>query len=67
MAHVYDFYKPAGPFPRVDGRLSVACYLEALGTCYERLAAKLARGKPGSETPSLADFDFCIMHVRTST
>ena len=36
MRHAYDFYKPSGPFPSVDGLLSVYSYLLALDACFER-------------------------------
>ncbi|KAL0043896.1 hypothetical protein WJX82_003072 [Trebouxia sp. C0006] len=40
MQHVYDFYKPAGLYPKVDGPLSLKCYMRALETCYIRLCHK---------------------------
>lgn len=35
MEHVYDFYKPdlSSEYPVVDGKLSIQCYLRALGGC----------------------------------
>ncbi|XP_072173257.1 hydroxymethylglutaryl-CoA synthase 1-like [Diadema setosum] len=42
MQHVYDFYKPdmSSEYPRVDGKLSIQCYLGALDKCYQRYLAK---------------------------
>ncbi|DBA70992.1 TPA: hypothetical protein ACH3X2_011428 [Trebouxia sp. C0005] len=40
MEHMYDFYKPAGVYPKVDGPLSLKCYMRALETCYIRLCRK---------------------------
>lgn len=35
MEHAYDFYKPdlSSEYPVVDGKLSIQCYLRALGGC----------------------------------
>jgi hydroxymethylglutaryl-CoA synthase len=35
MEHCYDFYKPelASEYPRVDGPLSLECYLSSLERC----------------------------------
>lgn len=73
MDNVYDFYKPAGIFPQVDGKLSIACYLTALDRCYARLCQKVERlrererprgeAQTSSSTFSLSDVDFCVMHV----
>lgn len=48
MQHAYDFYKPGGPYPAVDGPLSVYCYLHTLDTCWARYADKFERrtGRP---------------------
>ena len=42
MEHVYDFYKPdmASEYPRVDGKLSIQCYLGALDKCYQGYCLK---------------------------
>ena len=42
MEHVYDFYKPdmASEYPRVDGKLSIQCYLGALDKCYQGYCVK---------------------------
>ncbi|CAN0212694.1 unnamed protein product, partial [Hapterophycus canaliculatus] len=39
---VWDFFKPdmTSEYPRVNGQLSQTCYLRALDSCYDRLAAK---------------------------
>jgi hypothetical protein len=48
MAHAYDFYKPSGLYPAVDGPLSVYCYLQTLDLLYSRYTAKWERrnGRP---------------------
>ena len=35
MEHAYDFYKPnlSSEYPVVHGKLSLQCYLSALGLC----------------------------------
>ena len=35
MEHVYDFYKPdlCSEYPVVHGKLSLQCYMSALGKC----------------------------------
>lgn len=40
MRHAYDFYKPSGPYPAVDGPLSVYSYLSALDACFSRFKRK---------------------------
>ena len=62
MQHVYDFYKPdmSSEYPVVDGKLSVQCYLSALGTCYG-LYKKKAAGK-GVPDVNLATFDAVLFH-----
>ncbi|CAM9952539.1 unnamed protein product [Scytosiphon promiscuus] len=39
---VWDFFKPdmSSEYPKVNGQLSQTCYLRALDSCYDRLAAK---------------------------
>lgn len=61
-AHVYDFYKPdlESEFPRVDGKLSIQCYLSSLDKCYKRFSEK-AKAK-NSETISLESFDGILFH-----
>lgn len=61
-AHVYDFYKPdlESEFPRVDGKLSIQCYLSSLDICYKRFSAK-AKARH-AETISLDSFDGIIFH-----
>ena len=53
---------------QVEGKLSIACYLTALDRCYARLCQKAERmqARRRSEPKggfSLADVDFCVMHV----
>lgn len=43
MAHAYDFYKPNGLYPAVDGPLSVYCYLATLDQCYLRYCKKFEK------------------------
>lgn len=61
-AHVYDFYKPdlESEFPRVDGKLSIQCYLSSLDICYKRFSDK-AKAR-NAETISLDSFDGIIFH-----
>ncbi|KAK9809077.1 hypothetical protein WJX72_009054 [[Myrmecia] bisecta] len=40
MENAYDFYKPCGLYPLIDGRRSVMCYLMALDKCYATLCRK---------------------------
>jgi hypothetical protein len=48
MSHAYDFYKPSGLYPAVDGPLSVYCYLSTMDACLGRYAAKFEKqhGRP---------------------
>ncbi|KAI3433351.1 hypothetical protein D9Q98_003169 [Chlorella vulgaris] len=61
MAHAYDFYKPSGLYPAVDGPLSVYCYLQTLDLLYSRYTAKWERrnGRPFR----LADADHALFHA----
>lgn len=61
-SHAYDFYKPdlASEYPRVDGKLSIKCYLNALDKCYHRLAKK-AETKSG-EKITIESFDGVVFH-----
>ena len=43
MTHAYDFYKPSGLYPAVDGPLSVYCYLATMDSCYQRYSAKFEK------------------------
>ena len=45
MEHVFDFYKAdmSSEYPEVDGKLSVACYMRALDTCYRRFLSKVQK------------------------
>jgi len=56
--HAYDWYKPAGPVPQVDGKLSVSTYLGSLEMCFERLCQKLVIQKGSADGP----FDFVVLH-----
>lgn len=59
---MYDFYKPdlESEYPRVDGKLSIQCYLSALDLCYQRYAQKAS--KRNSEKISLDSFDAVVFH-----
>lgn len=61
--NVWDFYKAdmASEYPRVDGQLSIQCYLSALASCYCRVSEKLAESQ--SLRPSLELFDYFICHA----
>jgi len=60
--HVYDFYKPdlESEYPRVDGQLSIKCYLSSLDKCYQRFRQKCL--SKFSETISLNSFNGVIFH-----
>jgi len=60
--HVYDFYKPdlESEYPRVDGKLSIQCYLSSLDKCYQRYRQK-SQARNG-ETITLDSFDGCVFH-----
>ncbi|XP_038056186.1 hydroxymethylglutaryl-CoA synthase 1-like [Patiria miniata] len=67
MEHVYDFYKPdmSSEYPRVDGKLSIQCYLGALDKCYQGYCAKAEAlmQKEGDTTRcSLDKFDAVCFH-----
>lgn len=61
-AHVYDFYKPdlESEYPRVDGKLSIQCYLSALDKCYQGFSNKAL--VKNSERISLESFDAVVFH-----
>jgi len=62
MKNAYDFYKPylSSPYPVVDGKLSNACYLEAVDECFQRLAR--IRNQRYQQETHLDDWDYCIFH-----
>ncbi|CAG7820251.1 unnamed protein product [Allacma fusca] len=61
-SHVYDFYKPdlESEYPRIDGQLSIKCYLNALDKCYNLLSQKAA--SKNGEAITLESFDSVIFH-----
>ncbi|PSC76306.1 hydroxymethylglutaryl-synthase [Micractinium conductrix] len=61
MAHAYDFYKPSGLYPAVDGPLSVYCYLSTLDTLYARYSAKWE--KRNGRAFRLDDADHALFHA----
>jgi len=60
--HVYDFYKPdlESEYPRVDGKLSIQCYLSSLDKCFQRYRQKAE--KRTSEKVTLSSFDGVVFH-----
>ena len=60
--HVYDFYKPdlESEYPRVDGKLSIQCYLSSLDKCFQRYRQKA--GERNGEKVSLESFDGLVFH-----
>jgi len=60
--HVYDFYKPdlESEYPRVDGQLSIKCYLSSLDKCYQRYRQKYLTKY--SESVTLNSFNGVIFH-----
>lgn len=62
FAHAYDFYKPAGLYPTVDGPLSVYCYLQTLDRCLARYSEKFEKrvGRPFSIRD---DVDHALFHA----
>ena len=63
MAHAYDFYKPSGLYPAVDGPLSVYCYLDTLDACYARYAAKFERRFGRAFSLLGGDADHALFHA----
>lgn len=59
---MYDFYKPdlESEYPRVDGKLSIQCYLNALDKCYQGYCNKAMIRN--SERISLESFDAVVFH-----
>lgn len=65
MKHAYDFYKPdlTSEYPKVDGKLSIECYLNALDVCYQ-LYCKRAAKRDSKESPvNLDHFDYLLFHT----
>lgn len=60
MDHVYDFYKPDlnSEYPRVNGKLSIQCFLKALDVTYKGYKAKAA--KQHNRDVDLDYFDFMV-------
>ena len=61
MTNAYDFYKPSGMYPTVDGPMSVYSYLESLDHVYARYIEKFAN-RTGL-TFSMADADHALFHA----
>lgn len=62
MSHAYDFYKPSGLYPAVDGQLSVYCYLSTLDACLARYAAKFEK-RQGRPFRAETDADHVLFHA----
>jgi len=62
MDHVYDFYKPDlnSEYPRVNGKLSIQCFLKALDITYKGYKEKVA--KRHQENVDISYFDFMTFH-----
>ncbi|XP_022248109.1 hydroxymethylglutaryl-CoA synthase 1-like [Limulus polyphemus] len=65
MAHVYDFYKPdlLSEYPRVDGKLSIQCYFQALDQCYQLFCRKAFLKKGDQKEFMLDDLDIILFHA----
>jgi len=61
MTHAYDFYKPSGLYPTVDGPNSVYSYLEALDRVYNRYIEKFEH-RTGM-TFTMDDADYALYHA----
>ncbi|EGG24531.1 hydroxymethylglutaryl-CoA synthase [Cavenderia fasciculata] len=63
MENVYDFYKPdmESEYPRVDGKLSISCYLRAIDNCYGRYRNTFERKYSPSKF-DLSQVDYAIFH-----
>ncbi|KAL4524742.1 hypothetical protein Ndes2526A_g06852 [Nannochloris sp. 'desiccata'] len=61
MTHAYDFYKPSGLYPTVDGPMSVYSYLEALDRVYDRYTEKFEQRTGLSFT--MDDADHALFHA----
>ncbi|GKT26323.1 hypothetical protein ADUPG1_013321 [Aduncisulcus paluster] len=71
--HMYDFYKPcpSSPFPLVESRLSVECYMKACLMCYIELQKKQRSGSgsgSGDEriihsSKTVKDFSLSLFHT----
>ena len=65
MRHSYDFYKPdfTSEYPKVDGKLSVKSYSEALDSCYEAYCRKAnAKLNMPNQSFCLQNIDFMLFH-----
>ena len=65
MDHVYDFYKPdmKSEYPRVNGKLSIQCFLKALDITYKGYKAKVA--KRHQKSVDLSHFDYMVQDTDT--
>ena len=65
MAHVYDFYKPDlnSEYPRVNGKLSIQCFLKALDVTYKGYKTKAARMKNKDVDMGYFDYMVCFILV----
>ncbi len=63
MEHAYDFCKPvlSSPYPSVDGRLTIGCYLRALDYCYRNYMDRISQ--KSLKTIRLQDIDYFLFHT----
>ena len=60
MEHVYDFYKPDlnSEYPRVNGQLSIKCFLRALDITYKGYKTKTL--KLTGKNVDMTHFDYIV-------
>ena len=60
MDHVYDFYKPdmKSEYPRVNGKLSIQCFLKALDITYKGYKEKVK--KRDNMEIDMSHFDYMV-------
>ncbi|KAK5648344.1 hypothetical protein RI129_003236 [Pyrocoelia pectoralis] len=65
MKHAYDFYKPdlTCEYPKVDGKLSIECYLNALDVCYQLYCKRAAKRDSKEPLINLDHFDYLLFHT----
>lgn len=65
MKHAYDFYKPdlTSEYPKVDGKLSIECYLNALDVCYQLYCKRAAKRDNKEPLINLDHFDYLLFHT----
>lgn len=63
MDHVYDFYKPDlnSEYPRVNGKLSIKCFLKALDITYKGYKDKVMKRE--KRDVDISFFDFMVNKI----